>query len=204
MARQTVVVTDQVFPDVELERAALDEIDVDLVVADGTREGALALAAGADGLLNTYLPLDEAFFAGLERCQVVARYGIGVDNVDLRAARAAGIVVTNVPDYCIEEVASQAYALTLALVRKIPESSRLVAEGEWGVGAIRPITRLSELTIGLLGYGRIARYFAALVRPTGATVICHDPFVSDTGDDTEASPSRSCSPAPTCSHCTPR
>ncbi len=186
MAGQKVVVTDQVFPDVDLERAALAELGIELVVADGTRGGALAEARDADGLLNTYLPLDADFFAGLERCRVVARYGIGVDNVDLGAARDRGIAVTNVPDYCLEEVATHAFALILASVRKLPESSRLVEQGEWGVAAIRPVARFSELTVGLLGYGRIARHLATLLRPTGARVICHDPFVGDTGDATEA------------------
>lgn len=179
-----VVVTDQVFPDVELERAALDEVGAELVVADGTRDGALAEAADADALLNTYLPLDAAFFAGLTRCKVVARYGIGVDNVDLDAARAGGVVVTNVPDYCLEEVATHALALILSLVRKVPESSRLLDEGAWGVEQVRPIARLSELTVGLLGYGRIARHLAALMRPTGATVLAHDPYVTEADDGT--------------------
>jgi len=97
MSRFKVVVTDQVFPDVELERGLLAEIDASLEVADGSLDDALARGRDADALLNTYLPLDANVFAQLERCRIVARYGIGVDNVDLTAAQQAGVVVTNVP-----------------------------------------------------------------------------------------------------------
>lgn len=184
MASYRVVVTDQVFPDVDTERELLASIDAELVVADGTREGALRLARGADALLNTYLPIDADFFGQLERCRIVARYGIGVDNIDLGAAKDAGIVVTNVPDYCVEEVATHALAMMLSLVRRLPESDVLMREGAWGVDGIRPVRRFSELTIGLLGYGRIARTVATFVRGLGAKVIAHDPFVESVDDDT--------------------
>jgi hypothetical protein len=108
MPSYRVVVTDQIFPDVETERALLAGIGAELEVADGSPEEVLATARDADGLLNTYLALDSSRLAQLERCKVVARYGIGVDNIDLDAARDAGIVVTNVPDYCLEEVAVHA------------------------------------------------------------------------------------------------
>lgn len=180
-----VVVTDQVFPDVEREREILAGIGAELVVADGTREGALAEAADADALLNTYLPIDADFVANVPQCKIVARYGIGVDNVDLPAAAAAGITVTNVPDYCVEEVALHATTLMFALVRRLPESQRWYAQGAWGVDGIRPVQRLSELTVGLLGYGRIARKVAAFAHAGGATVIAHDPMIADSGDDTD-------------------
>jgi len=180
-----VVVTDQVFPDVERERAMLAEIGADLVVADGTRAGALALAADADALLNTYLPIDADFVAGVPKCKIVARYGIGVDNVDVAAANAAGITVTNVPDYCVEEVALHAATLMFALVRRLPESQRWYADGAWGVDGIRPVQRLSELTVGLLGYGRIARKVAAFAQAGGAKVVAHDPMITESGDATE-------------------
>jgi D-3-phosphoglycerate dehydrogenase len=180
-----VVVTDPVFPDVDHERDMLASIGADLVVADGTRAGALAAARDADALLNTYLPLDADFFAGLERCRIVARYGIGVDNVDLAAAVSRGITVTNVPDYCVEEVALHAATLVFALVRKLPQSQACYAGGEWGVDGIRPVRRLSTLTVGLLGYGRIARATAAFLRASGATLIAHDPVITTTDDGTE-------------------
>lgn len=185
MARFKVVVTDQVFPDVEIERRLLAEIDAELEVADGTREGVLAAVGQADALLNTYLAIDADLLAAAERCRVVARYGIGVDNVDLRAASAAGVVVTNVPDYCVEEVATHALAMLLALLRKLPDSDRLLRDGAWGVDGIRPLRRVSELTFGLLGFGRIARRLAGTLHQLGATVIAHDPYLDASGDATE-------------------
>jgi D-3-phosphoglycerate dehydrogenase len=185
MAPFSVVLTDQVFPDVELERSLLAEIDAKLEVADGTRSGALERSRGADALLNTYLPIDADFLSQLDQCRIVARYGIGVDNIDLAAAADAGITVTNVPDYCVEEVATQALAMLLALLRKLPASDRLVREGSWGISGVRPLRRVSELTVGLIGYGRIARRLAASLHQLGATVIAHDPNVADTGDATE-------------------
>lgn len=174
-----VVVTDQVFPDVEIERAILaDKLGAELVVAQ-SREEALALAADADALLNTYLPLDAEALRGLTRCRIVARYGIGVDNIDLEAARAAGIVVTNVPDYCVEEVATHAAAMALAVIRKLPQSDAAMRRGEWGVGPVRPLPRLSELTVGVVGFGRIARHFARLMSGFGASIIFYDPYVPE-------------------------
>jgi D-3-phosphoglycerate dehydrogenase len=183
--RLKVVVTDQVFPDVDREREILAEIDADLIVADGTRDGALAAARDADALLNTYLAIDADFVAGLDRCRIVARYGIGVDNVDLAAASAAGVTVTNVPDYCVEEVALHTATMVFALVRRLADAERWYAQGAWGVDGIRPVRRLSEQTVGLLGYGRIARKVAAIMRAADATVIAHDPMVLDSGDGTE-------------------
>jgi D-3-phosphoglycerate dehydrogenase len=180
-----VVVTDQVFPDVDVERELLASIDAEVVVADGTRAGALAMARDADALLNCYLPLDADFFAGLERCRVVARYGIGVDNLDLAAAESRGVTVTNVPDYCVEEVALHAATLVFALVRRLPEAQAEYARSAWGVNGIRPVHRLSEMTVGLLGYGRIARKVAAFMRAGGATVIAHDPILQAADDGTE-------------------
>lgn len=182
--RQTVVVTDQVFPDVDLERSILGEAGLDLVVADGTREGALALAGDATAMLNTYLPIDADFVSAAPQCKIVARYGIGTDNIDIAAAQRVGMVVTNVPDYCVEEVATHALTLVLALVRRLPESTRQLDEGAWGVDGIRPVSRVSELTVGLLGYGRIARRLAASVRLLGATVVAHDPYVTSVDDGT--------------------
>ncbi|MGH8915432.1 MAG: C-terminal binding protein, partial [Acidimicrobiia bacterium] len=119
MTKFKVVVSDQVFPSVEVERALLAEIEAELTVASGDVESVLDSAADADAILNTYLPWTADSIARLEKCRIIARYGIGFDNVDLRAAADAGIVVTNVPDYSVEEVATQALALILASLRKV-------------------------------------------------------------------------------------
>lgn len=179
MSSYRVVVTDQVFPDVDRERALLSKIDASLEVADGDREAVLAAAADADALLNTYFAMDAEAISLLQRCKIIARYGIGVDNIDLEAAREAGVAVTNVPDYCVDEVAGHTVALLLALLRKIPTADRALRAGEWGVHTVRPMRRPSELTVGLVGYGRIGRRVTEMLRPFGCRFIVHDPYISE-------------------------
>ena len=178
MARFKVVVSDQIFPTVHVERQLLETIDAELAVADGPIEQVLETARDADAILNTYLAWDEPAISSLENCRIIARYGIGFDNVDLEAARRAGIVVTNVPDYSVEEVAVHALALILAAVRKVPWADARVREGAWAIDEFRPIRRLSEMIVGLLGFGRIGRRLAAALETFGVSIIVHDPFLS--------------------------
>jgi D-3-phosphoglycerate dehydrogenase len=164
------VVTDQVFPSVETEVRLLAGIGAELLVADGTAAGVAAVAAGADALLNTYLPVTDELLARVPGCKIVARYGIGVDNVDLAAAQRRGVVVTNVPDYSVEEVAVHTLGLLLSLVRRLADAAGLVAGGGWGLDGLRPIRRMSSL--------RIARLLASYLAALGCQVVVHDPFVT--------------------------
>ncbi|HEX7097606.1 MAG TPA: C-terminal binding protein [Acidimicrobiia bacterium] len=182
MSRFKVVVSDQVFPSVDIERSLLAEIDAELVVAEGDISNVLAVAKDADAILNTYLAWDAAAISQLERCRIIARYGIGVDNIDLEAAKQAGIIVTNVPDYSVEEVAVHALALILSALRKVPWVDRRVREGAWAIDEFRPIRRLSTLTVGMLGFGRIGRKLAAGLQAMGANLVVYDPFLSPTPD----------------------
>lgn len=172
-----VVVSDQVFPSVEIERRLLAKIDAELTVASGDIDAVLSVAAEADAILNTYLPWDADAIAQLKNCRVIARYGIGFDNVDLAAASDAGIVVTNVPDYSVEEVATHALALILATLRKVVVADKLARSGIGSIDNFRPIRRLSTLTIGLVGYGRIARRIAAPLEALGARIVSHDLYL---------------------------
>lgn len=181
MSSFKVVVTDQVLPDVELERSMLVGIDASLEVADGTVEDVIGRGADADALLNTYFPMSASTLEALANCRIVARYGIGVDNVDLEAAAARGIVVTNVPDYGVQEVASHALALMLTLLRRVAQGDALVRSGGWSIDNLRPIRRLSGLTAGLVGYGKIARRFAGHLREQGMDLLVYDPYVDDAG-----------------------
>jgi D-3-phosphoglycerate dehydrogenase len=177
LARFKVVVSDQVFPSVDTERSMLTEIDAELEVAEGDVEQVLLVASDADAILNTYLPWDEPALARLDHCRIIARYGIGVDNIDLEAARRHDIVVTNVPDYSVEEVAVHALGLLLAALRRLPTAQKMVAEGRWGIDGVRPIRRLSLLTVGLLGYGRIGRRLGSFLEVVGTNFIVHDPYL---------------------------
>ena len=177
MSTYRVLVTDQVFPTVDLERELLAGIDAELVVASGTREEVIALAHDADALLNTYLAIDADFVAKLPHCKIIARYGIGVDNVDLEAARAAGIAVTNVPDYSVGEVAAHTLALLLCLLRRLPEGFETVRAQEWNLDRIRPVRRLSGLSVGLVGFGRIARRVARSLLALDMRCVVFDPYL---------------------------
>jgi D-3-phosphoglycerate dehydrogenase len=172
-----VVVSDQVFPTVDIERSLLADIGAELIVASGDVETVLEVAADADGILNTYLPWSSESIGRLERCRIIARYGIGFDNVDLQAAAHAGIVVTNVPDYSVEEVATHALALILTSLRKVGPADGSVRGGTWSIDNFRPIHRLSTLTVGLVGFGRIARQLAAPLEALGADIVAHDPYL---------------------------
>lgn len=177
MATYRVVVSDQVFPTVDLEREMLVEIDAELVVAKGDLDEVLAVARDADAILNTYLPWSEQSIAQLERCKIIARYGIGIDNVDVEAASRHGLIVTNVPDYSVQEVAAHASALMLAHLRKVLVADELVRSGAWSIDNLRPIRRISELTLGLVGFGRIARQLALTAESLGMDLLVHDPFI---------------------------
>jgi D-3-phosphoglycerate dehydrogenase / 2-oxoglutarate reductase len=174
-----VVVTDQVFPSVDLEREKLAEIGATLTVASGTRDEVLEQAREADALLNTYFSFDAEALGRLERCRIIARYGIGVDNIDLDTARDRGIIVTNVPDYCVEEVAAHTTAMILSLIRRLPEGHEVLMRGGWGVDELRPMKRLSDVTVGLVGLGRIGRATAAMLSATGVRIIGSDPYVTE-------------------------
>jgi D-3-phosphoglycerate dehydrogenase len=181
----TVVLTDQVFPDVHLERSMLAEIDAELVIPIGDHAMVIAAAAEADAVLTTYLPIDAGDIARLLRPKIIARYGIGVDNIDVAAARAAGIVVTNVPDYSVEEVAIHTLALMLAAVRRLPKAMEAARSGRWSLDGLRPIGRFSETTVGIVGLGRIGRRVAALLEPFGARLVGYDPYATGAPDGIE-------------------
>jgi len=176
-----VVLTDQVFPDLETEREILAAIGAEIRIA-GQGQDPIELARDADAILNTYFPLPADAIERLEKCRVIARYGIGVDNIDLDAARTAGIRVTNVPDYSIEEVAVHTLLLILASIRRLPLALTRAMAGEWAVSGLRPIPRVSELTIGIVGLGRIGSALSRLVAPLGATMVGFDPIATSGPD----------------------
>ncbi len=178
MTAPLVVVTDSVFPTLEPAERVLARIGATVQLAPSSAPQALAEAAsGADALLVTYAPVTAWLIERLKRCRIISRFGIGVDNVDVAAATRAGIVVTRVPDYCIDEVSDHALALLLALARKIPEADRRVKAGQWEVAALAPIHRLRGRTLGLVGFGQIPRALAPKARALGLRVVAFDPYV---------------------------
>src|SRR5207248_6426777 len=138
----------------------------------------IAEAADCDALLNTYAgPITADVIARMPKCRIIARYGIGVDTIDVDAATRAGVIVTNNPTYCIDEVAEHTMALVLACARKIAFYDRLVRAGRWEVPPGKPISRVAGSTLGLVGFGNIARRVAVSAAALGMRVLFFDPFV---------------------------
>jgi D-3-phosphoglycerate dehydrogenase len=173
-----VAVTDSVFPSLEPEHRVLDPLGVELRPGQCRSEDeVIALTQEADAVLNCYAKMTARVIAELKRCRVIARYGIGVDNVDIAAATRAKIVVTNVPDYCVDEVSDHGLALFLALARRVVAADSAVKGGAWDVVAHKGIRRLRGQTLGLLGFGKIARALAVKAQALGMQVLAFDPFV---------------------------
>ncbi len=179
MSAKLVAVTDSVFPNLDPARAVLEKIGAEVRLArEPTPEAILEVARDADAVLATFAKVTAEIIRQLTRCRVIARFGIGVDNVDTAAATSAGIVVTRVPDYCLDEVSDHTMALLLALVRKIPSSNARTQAGHWEMRAVVPIHRLRGTVLGLVAFGQIAHLVAAKAQAFGIRVVTHDPFVS--------------------------
>jgi D-3-phosphoglycerate dehydrogenase len=175
-----VVITDYVWESLDVEKRTLEGL-ADLVALKTKKpEEFLPQAADCDALLNTYAgPITAEVMEKMPKCRIIARYGIGVDTIDLEAATRAGIIVTNNPTYCIEEVAEHTLALLLACARKIAFYDRLVRSGRWEVPPGKPIYRLAGRTLGLVGFGNIARQVAIRGAAFGMNVLYADPFVKE-------------------------
>jgi D-3-phosphoglycerate dehydrogenase len=179
MQQLRVGVSDSVFPNLDPAREVLSKIGAELRVAqEPTAEAILRVASDADALLVTYAKITAEMIRQMKRCRVISRFGIGVDNVDIAAATNAGIVVTKVPDYCIDEVSDHAMALLLSLVRKIPYANSLVHAGRWEMPAVAPIHRLRGSVLGLVGFGRIPQLVAPKAQAFGLKVVACDPYIS--------------------------
>ncbi|MCI9120025.1 MAG: C-terminal binding protein [Oscillibacter sp.] len=178
MAKFTVCVSDERHASYEVERKLLQSIDAELKLCScESAEDIAAQCAEADAVLLDLAPMTAVAIAGLKRCKIISRYGVGFENVDLDAATAAGIQVTNVPDYCMEDVSDHALALMMTCLRHVSMRDRKVREGVWNLQA--PSFRLQGKTLGVIGAGRIAR---ALIRKTSGfdlkEVVAYDPYLS--------------------------
>jgi D-3-phosphoglycerate dehydrogenase / 2-oxoglutarate reductase len=178
MPPRFVGVSDSVFPNLEPARQVLSRVGAELKLAEGsTPEAVLRVARGADALLVTYAKITGEMVRQMTRCRIISRFGIGVDNVDIAAATDRGIVVTKVPDYCIDEVSDHAMALLLAAVRKIPLANSMVHSGRWEMPAVVPIHRLRGSVLGLVGFGRIPQLVAPKAKAFGMRVVANDPYI---------------------------
>ena len=174
-----VLITDYTWPNIDAETAILMAAGIEPVVApDSSVETLTRLAADVDAIMFCFAQVPASVLQNAPNCEVASRYGIGVDNLDIAACTELGIVVTNIPDYCIDEVADHVMAMALAFNRKIVKHSSMVKSSGWGsVSLTDTMHRLRDSTMGIAGMGRIGRAVADRARVFGMTVLAHDPFV---------------------------
>lgn len=174
------LITDYDFPDVELETALVRDAGFEIATAQcRTEDDLIDAAKGCQGLLTQYAPVNERVFTARPEVRIVSRMGAGFDTVDVAAARKHGVWVANSPDYGIGEVATHALGLSLALVRHIPRLDREVHAGQWHYASTGGLVRATELTLGILGLGRIGKRMSYISRNVFGAVIACDPYIID-------------------------
>jgi D-3-phosphoglycerate dehydrogenase / 2-oxoglutarate reductase len=179
MAGPIIAITDSPFPSLEPAQKALARLDPQYRMAKSpSADDILAVARDADAILVTYAKLPGELLRQLTRCKAIGRFGLGVDNIDLAAAKALGIAINYVPDYCLREVSDHAMALLLALARKVTRANTLVQSGRWEVPPLVPLRRLEGQVLGLVGFGNIPRALAPKAKAFGFKVLAHDPYVA--------------------------
>jgi D-3-phosphoglycerate dehydrogenase len=171
-----VLITDYAWPNLEIERAILGEVGAELVVAPtGSAEEIIDLARDVDAILTCWKQVPAAALDGASRCRIVSRYGIGLDNIPVAHATELGMVVTNVPDFCMDEVAEHTLALLMACGRRIVPQAELTRQGVWNQSLARGMPRLRGQVLGLVGYGNIAQAVAQRARALGLEIIAYTP-----------------------------
>lgn len=183
MAQFKVVLTDNIFSDLEKESKRLEEVGAELVIVPAG-EDIIPYVKDADAVIDTYTKITAEIVDEMEKCRLVIRNGIGIDTIDVEACTKKGIMVSNIPHYCSDEASTHTMALILAVTRKLKILNKSVCDGRWDVKAGIPIYSLLDKTLGLVGFGKIPRLVAEKSRAFGLKIISYDPFVSK--EDMEA------------------
>ena len=175
-----IAITDYSFPSLDIEESILRPLGHEIAALKERKSAAelTTLVADADAVITQFAPVDAHVIGGMQRAKVIVRYGIGVDNVDLEAARARGIPVCNVPDYCIDEVADHTLAFILGTTRQVVPNTLHVRDGKWGLATpLDQLRTLRDQTVGIVGFGRIGREVAARLAPFKSRRLVFDAFV---------------------------
>ena len=180
-SKPTIVVTDYKFPDLALEQAAAEHAGCVLIGHHCESEAELkAAVTDADAVITQFARLSAPVVAAMTRARAIVRYGIGVDNVDLDAARQHGIPVANIPDYCIDEVADHTLSFILAMTRQVVTHTADLRAGHWRLAVpVSGMKVLRDQTVGLVGFGRIGREVAARLLAFKCRVLVYDPMVPE-------------------------
>lgn len=186
MPEKKVVVTDFIEPDLEWEKKQFKKLGVDFSINQlkfAEPEELLGAAAEADVLIVNMAKIDDRVLNGLKNCKLIIRHGVGYDNVDVEAATKCGIMVSRVPDYCINEVAEQTVLLIMASQRKLTEQLKImktsVSTGRWLFDPIHPIHSLHGKTLGIVGCGRIGSMVKQMMAGLGVNHLIYDPYLSE-------------------------
>lgn len=172
MSKHRVLLTDYNWPDLDVERRLLAQADAELVLPPAADPATLASLAGdVRAIITCWAKVPESVLAAAPRCKHVARLGIGLDNIDVAAATRLGMLVTNVPDYCLHEVAEHALALLLSLARKTAHFHLQTKNSCYDPKAWAPVRRLTGQTLGIVGLGSIGRQLAARAQGLGLKVL---------------------------------
>lgn len=179
MGKLKVVISDYYYEDLEMERRELAQIpEVELFDYHcKTEEEVIERAGDADILIVQFAPITRKVIEHLEKCRLIVRYAIGVDNIDVEAATERGIYVANVPDYSLDEVSNHAVALLMASVKKLPALAQHVKEGRWDYSLVKPLYRMEGKTLGLVGFGRIPALVAEKMSGFHLHIVAYDPYV---------------------------
>lgn len=180
MEKFRVAVTDERHASYDIERKILEEAGAELAICNCvTAEDIARECADADGILLDMAPMTAEAIEKLNKCKVIVRYGVGYDNVDVEACTKKGILVCNVPDYCALDVSDHALALLLTCLRATAERDRRIRLGEWNIQAANSV-RLAGKTLGVLGFGRIARELVHKCSGFGfSRVLAYDPYLPE-------------------------
>ena len=174
------LITDHDFPDLELERTLFHDAGVQFAVAQcRTEDDVIAASAGCQGLLVQYAPVNARVFAARPEIRIASRYGAGYDTINTSDAREYGIWVANSPDYGVGEVATHALALALASLRHVAMYDRDIRAGKWHYTSSGSLRRAADMTLGILGLGRIGKRMAHIARECFRNVIACDPYLID-------------------------
>jgi D-3-phosphoglycerate dehydrogenase len=187
MGHYKIVFTDYYYPDNNREIDILNKLS-DVEIVDCTKiipggikdeDKVIEYAAHADAIIVQFAKISRKVIENLKNCKIISRYAIGVDIIDLDAAREKGIVIANVPDYCIEEVSDTAIAHIFNCFRKVTLANNLLRQGEWAYTKVKPIHRFSSHKVGLIAFGHIARRVAEKLQPFEVSIIAYDPYFKE-------------------------
>lgn len=179
MNKYKIVVTDDRYGTYDIEKEVLKDIYIEFVIADcKTPDQVISTCNDADGILCNLAPMPKEVIEKLEKCKIISRYGVGFDNIDVDACTKSQIQVSNVTDYCMEEVSDQALALIMSCTRKTARRDAQVRAGMWNIGSSDLIYRIAGKTFSLLGFGMIAKCLLRKIKGLNfSRILVYDPFV---------------------------